>query len=294
LARHYPDLDMEEGHLYAYGFMTRAMWRLWQHDYDASDLPEFEQRILKTVRRAGPTHPSTLALEFGSHGVKNAWGGNSRAVAKALEHLLWNGLLRVSVRQKGIRMYEAAPAPAVDRPELNERFSRLLLAAASVLAPVQEKTLVQIGLRLRYVSMASAGMPRPLIRAMVKSGELEERVAEGITYLWPAGTAIFEEAPRIVRILAPFDPLVWDRKRFEHFWGWEYRFEAYVPAAKRVRGYYAMPLLWGEEVIGWVNASTAGGKFAAEVGYVEKQPREKGFARELKAEIGRLEEFLSL
>lgn len=53
-----------------------------------------------------------------------------------------------------------------------------------------------------------------------------------------------------VNFLAPFDPLVWDRRRFEHLWGWSYRFEAYTPPAKRVRGYYAMPLLWGERVIG--------------------------------------------
>ena len=47
-----------------------------------------------------------------------------------------------------------------------------------------------------------------------------------------------------VRLLAPFDPVVWDRRRFELFWGWAYRFEAYTPAAKRKLGYYALPLLW--------------------------------------------------
>ena len=49
-----------------------------------------------------------------------------------------------------------------------------------------------------------------------------------------------------VRLLAPFDPVVWDRRRFEVFWGWAYRFEAYTPAPKRVRGYYALPLMWGD------------------------------------------------
>jgi hypothetical protein len=46
---------------------------------------------------------------------------------------------------------------------------------------------------------------------------------------------------------------VWDRRRFEHLWGWAYRFEAYTPAPKRVRGYYALPLLWRDRVIGWGN-----------------------------------------
>ena len=58
-----------------------------------------------------------------------------------------------------------------------------------------------------------------------------------------------------VRLFAPFDPVVWDRRRFEMFWGWPYRFEAYTPAPKRVRGYYALPLLWRDEVIGWGNVA---------------------------------------
>ena len=58
-----------------------------------------------------------------------------------------------------------------------------------------------------------------------------------------------------MRLLAPFDPIVWDRRRFELFWGWEYRFEAYTPVHKRRLGYYALPLLWRDRVIGWANVS---------------------------------------
>jgi hypothetical protein len=50
-----------------------------------------------------------------------------------------------------------------------------------------------------------------------------------------------------------------ERRRFEHLWGWSYRFEAYTPAGRRVRGYYAMSLLWGDRVIGWANVSVASG-----------------------------------
>ena len=58
-----------------------------------------------------------------------------------------------------------------------------------------------------------------------------------------------------VRLLTPFDPVVWDRARFELLWGWVYRFEAYTPAPKRKLGYYALPLLWRDRVIGWGNLS---------------------------------------
>ena len=65
-----------------------------------------------------------------------------------------------------------------------------------------------------------------------------------------------------VRLLAPFDPVVWDRRRFELLWGWAYRFEAYTPAEKRKRGYYALPLLWRDRVIGWGNISAIDGHVA--------------------------------
>jgi hypothetical protein len=96
-----------------------------------------------------------------------------------------------------------------------------------------------------------------------------------------------------VRLLAPFDPVVWDRRRFEQFWGWAYRFEAYLPAAKRQRGYYALPLLWRDRVIGWGNLSMTKERLVAEVGYIKGvPPKDRLFRRELDAELDRLANFL--
>ena len=92
--------------------------------------------------------------------------------------------------------------------------------------------------------------------------------------------------------LAPFDPVVHDRRRFEHLWGWAYRFEAYTPAKKRVRGYYAMPLLWRDAVIGWANATFEDGQLDAEIGFAARRPRGAAFRRELDRELTRLERFL--
>ena len=136
---------------------------------------------------------------------------------------------------------------------------------------------------------------------------------DGVTYLWPAltsgpGGALREgqlphpdEVPRMVRLVAPFDPLVWDRRRFEQLWGWAYRFEAYTPVKKRVRGYYALPLCWGSRVIGWANVtrspadagSAAARAMDVELGFVTRRPRERDFGRELEAELERLRHFLA-
>jgi uncharacterized protein YcaQ len=98
-----------------------------------------------------------------------------------------------------------------------------------------------------------------------------------------------------VHLLTPFDPVVRDRARFELLWGWIYRFEAYTPARKRQLGYYALPLLWRDRVIGWGNLSVKNGALTSEFGYVESRPpRDRTFKRALEAELDRLRAFLGL
>ena len=94
--------------------------------------------------------------------------------------------------------------------------------------------------------------------------------------------------------LTPFDPVVWDRRRFELLWNWSYRFEAYTPAPKRRFGYYALPLLWGDRVIGWGNVSVRNRALHADVHYVGEPPADPSFIRQLDAELDRMREFLAL
>ena len=87
--------------------------------------------------------------------------------------------------------------------------------------------------------------------------------------------------------------MVWDRRRFEIFWRWAYRFEAYTPAPKRKLGYYAMPLLWHERVIGWGNLTVADGELRATFGYTDgTAPRNAAFREGLDCELARLRAFL--
>jgi uncharacterized protein YcaQ len=76
------------------------------------------------------------------------------------------------------------------------------------------------------------------------------------------------------------------------FWGWAYRFEAYTPPSKRRLGYYALPLLWRDAVIGWANAAVVYGALEVEARFVNKRPRSASFRRELEAEIERMSTFL--
>jgi len=154
---------------------------------------------------------------------------------------------------------------------------------------VSERTLFALTMPFRsWRGVDHAGV----VQALIDAGRVQRTIVDGVRYLRLTGSMLAAEQTRTVRLLAPFDPVVWDRARFEHLWGWPYRFEAYVPPAKRVRGYYSLPLLWGEQVVGWANARVAAGVLDVDVGFATTRPRERAFTRELDAEIARLETFL--
>ncbi len=287
LERRYPELDIEEDFLYAYGFLPRTVWRLL-HPREQTRLPALSQKVLALVAQFGQMHPKELEAHLGHKRVVNAWGGYSKATTRALEDLHYRGLLRITGRDNGIRLYAIAP-PVGDAVSAPERLRALILLVVNILAPIPEKSLHATITRFRRL-----GNTRAAVALLLHSGQLQKNSLAGVTYFWPAGGMELAESPRTVRLLAPFDPLVWDRRRFEHFWKWPYRFEAYTPPAKRIRGYYAMPLLWGEEIIGWGNVRVDGSRLNVELGYVNARPRGPVFRSEVEAEIERMRAFLGL
>ena len=297
LERRFPRLELEEDFLHAHGFMPRDTWRLLHPRSDplragqAYEPTGLAAEVWAFVRCRELTHPGDLEAAFGRDLATNAWGGTSKATTQALETLRHHGLLRVAGRRKGIRVYSAAsPVPIVLEPA--ERARRLILLVARILAPVSVPSL-RSALALMARHNPDLGQLAPTMHALVRKGELEHAEVDGERYLWPAPRDRMPpgDARRDVRLLAPFDPLVWDRRRFEHLWGWSYRFEAYTPPARRKLGYYALPLLWGDAVIGWANISTASG-VSAEFGFAEPRSQGRLFNRALEAEMTRLRRFL--
>jgi uncharacterized protein YcaQ len=292
LERQYASLDVEEDYLYAYGFLSKPVWQLL-HPRKTPPLRTLEKKVLETVTRLGEAHPRVLEAHLGKRRVINAWGGYSKATTDALEWLHWRGLLRIARRENGIRVYHPAASPAAS-PLPSDRLRALVMVYARIFAPSPEKSLQSVIARHREL-----GRTRQILTGMMESGELRKDVVDGVSYVSPAVDSPRDDPPRQVRFLAPFDPVVWDRARFEHLWGWPYRFEAYTPVKKRVRGYYAMPMLWGDDFVGWANAGALGAMGAksasgldVKVGYVNKQPRGAEFRRELDAEVARLTVFL--
>jgi hypothetical protein len=285
----YPKLDVEEDIVYAYGFVSRPVWELLYPRHRKPQFPN-EEEVHEAVREIGVTHPKTLAEELDAKTVRNNWGGSSKQTTRALESLHRRGLVRVAKREKGIRLYEDARSITDEMPA-EERYDELLMIAAEIFAPAPESNFKTTMAPVRKALFGKKSPPTNL-DPLVKSGRLRRETIDGITYIWPEKRLNKKEVPRTVRILAPFDPVVWDRGRFEHFWEWGYKFEAYVPPAKRIRGYYAMPLLWGDQVVGWANIDSKGGEINVEIGYAGKRPNDKSFKVELEFELDRIRQFL--
>uniref|UniRef100_Q01UB3 Cytoplasmic protein n=1 Tax=Solibacter usitatus (strain Ellin6076) TaxID=234267 RepID=Q01UB3_SOLUE len=306
LERRYARLGIAEDVFLNYGFVTRTVQAL-MHPRSNSGVPaegcgpwppdrtKQAELLLEFVRERGAVHPREVDEHFSHGAVKNYWGGSSNATTHLLDAMHYRGLLRVARREAGIRIYKECrhePVPE-DAEARRARIDKLVDVAVRIHAPLPGPSLAFLLRRLRYAVPQWHG---ELAEAQRRARQrLAHSRVDGVEWYWPAADDVRREAPDdTVRLLAPFDPVVWDRGRFERLWGWVYRFEAYTPAPKRKRGYYALPLLWREQVIGWGNLSVKDGELQSDFGYVESPPRDRAFKSGLNAELDRIRAFLGL
>jgi uncharacterized protein YcaQ len=291
LDRAYPEMPLAEDYLHVYGVMPAPTQDLlhprppleWHVD---SEHPRLAARILAHVRERGITHPRELHATLGKVSIRNGWGGSSAATTRMLEALQYRGKLRVARREAGIRLYALAEARPRPRAAAT-RADGVLALLLRLYAPLPEGSLRKLARMVTGVSIPEDVVAQALAR--MQGGRAARRVvAAGCRFILPADEALDAEYEDRVALLAPFDPVVWDRHRFECFWGWDYRFEAYTPPAKRRFGYYALPLLWRNDVIGWANAASVGGTLDVSVGFAKARPRGAAFRRALEAEVAAL------
>jgi uncharacterized protein YcaQ len=297
LERRYPRLDVEEDFFVNYGFVPRDVHRLMHprtawHPWTKARWKR-AQAVLEFVRERGVVHPREVDAHF-EHGKTTNWfGGSSNASTQLLDGMHYRGLLRIARREGGVRLYAAREThPPPD--DAAATMDRLVDIIVNKYAPLPATTLSGLTMRLRYaVPHWHRARKSALARAKARLPNVK---VDGHTWYWPEGENPLSRRHEIsddVRLLAPFDPVVWDRLRFETFWGWAYRFEAYTPAPKRVRGYYALPLLWRDDVIGWGNLSVVDGKLVPALGFTSgRAPRDASFRRALDTELARMQEFL--
>ena len=302
LEKQYAASPLIEDSIYNYGFFHRdelallhprqvsMRWRDFMAEHAS-----LRRSVLRYLKQYPEVHPRDLEKALGGDRRVNGWGGSSSVTTLLLEGLHREGKVHVCRRESGIRVY--APAPNCERVlSPNVRADGLVRLIINLYAPMPLASLMRFA---RVMSAARAGVDCvKRLDLMIKRGEQRVEKIDHVTYVWPTAEPMPEAVDDRVRLLAPFDPVVWDRLRFEHLWGWPYRFEAYTPLAKRKLGYYALPLLWRDKVIGWGNVEyIKSGTLQVKIGYALKRPVRTDatiFKRELAAELERLRAFLAV
>ncbi|MGH3738586.1 MAG: winged helix-turn-helix domain-containing protein [Micromonosporaceae bacterium] len=274
-------------------------WRMelghqWGVGRWAREHPEVIERVYAEVRDNGPM--TAREIEHDAPVTKQNWGWNWSDVKKALECLFWDGRVTAARRNGSFeRVYDlperALPAEivAAPTPSRADAHRELIRTAAQALGVATEKD-------LRDYYRLGAAESRQAATELVEAGELTEVSVEGWRqpgYLWPAA-----RLPRRVdaaALISPFDPLVWERSRTERLFDFRYRIEIYVPAPKRVHGYYVLPFLRGERLAARVDlkADRKAGVLRVPAAWGEPGA-DPDTADALAAELGRLAGWLGL
>jgi uncharacterized protein YcaQ len=302
LERRYPDLPIEEDFFVNYGFLSDRHQALMHPRTPQTPWPKARgakaDAVLAFVRERGLAHPREVDAQFNHGKVRNWFGGSSNASTELLDGMHYRGLLRVARRDAGTRVYAARePWPAHGNDdESRARMDALVDLVVATYAPLPAPSLGQLVSALKHAAPQWADdRRRALAHAKSRLGHAN---IQGVDWYWPVddnpASRRWREQDQVLRLLAPFDPVVWDRRRFEAFWGWSYRFEAYTPAAKRKMGHYALPMLWGQQVIGWCNVAVRDERLIVEPGFVGRRPTDAAFRQAFDEELQRMSDFLGL
>jgi len=209
--------------------------RAWLKDNDS-----FRRDILKLLRRSGPLTsreiPDTCAVPWASTG----WT-NKRNVTQMLEFLMMRGELAIAGRVGRERLWDVPERVYPDD---------------LVVPPVDEAEQIKNERRLQSLGIARAKGPKMPIEPVDVGEAGEPAVVEGTKGEWRVDPEVLtDEFERRTALLSPFDRLVYDRKRAEELFDFEYTLEMYKPAAKRRWGYYALPILYQHRLVGKLDAT---------------------------------------
>lgn len=262
----------------------------------AAEQPDLVEFVLDMVRERGPLRASELAAPGRKREPGEMWSWSEEKTA--LEYLFYAGRVCAARRVNFERLYdlpERVLPPAIleaPTPTQEEAQRRLIMIAARRLGVASEPDLGDYFRLPRAESKAR-------VAELAASGELTPVAVEGWSvpaYLAPERPTGLRRAASARALLTPFDSLVWNRDRAERLWGFRYRIEIYVPAPKRVYGYYVLPFLLGDSLAARVDLKSdrQAGVLRVRGAFAEPGADAVDVAAELAAELGLASEWLGL
>jgi uncharacterized protein len=277
--------------------MARAGSLAWKNVARVgAEQPELLEFVLGEVRERGPLRASDLAANGGPRKPGEMWSWSEEKTA--LEYLFFAGRVCAARRVNFERHYDlperVLPRQVLEAPtpSQEEAQRQLLLIAAKRLGVASEADLGDYFRLPRAESKAR-------VAELAEDGALVPARVEG----WRHPAYLATERPQGRRrvaaaraLLTPFDSLVWRRERAERLFDFRYRIEIYVPAPKRVYGYYVLPFLLGDRLVARVDLKSDRQKGLLRVrgAYAEPHADAAPVAAELAAELRLLSDWLGL
>ena len=226
------------------------------HKWFASVKPADTRKVMRLLREDALT---IRDIEDDVLTEKEHLWASRKPSKRALQLAFYSGMVTVSERNGMLKTYDLMQRHfGWDQPPR-------AASAAEISAYLLDRALRAQGVvsldSICHLDAPSKAGVRRLIESRVRARELVRVALEGAGkqehWARPETLEPFEgAAPELVHILSPFDPLVIQRKRTELFFDYGHRFEAYVPKEKRLFGYFALPVLAGEEIVAAIDLKT--------------------------------------
>ena len=212
----------------------------------------FRRYVLRELERRGPLRSRELEDRSAVQWRTGGWN-DGKGLGRMLDILWFRGEIAIAGREGSERVWDVASRRLPqDEPRWGPR---------EVARTVLERGLRRKGIARRAeLGRTFDGVPpgaEVAWRSLVRDGVAVPVRVAGLDGEWWGHREVLERAPGVARtvLLSPFDRLVYHRERTAELFGFRYRLEMYIPAAKREYGYYVLPILHGDALIGRVDAT---------------------------------------
>lgn len=273
----YPDKELAIFPVEDWPYFKEYRTRSYQHGRQFEGLEELEEQAVKYIEKHGPVSADTLPIDgeifwHSSIHWSGNWHKNSKAARSVLEQMYTDGRLVIHHKVGSRKFYDLAER------HIPEQILNAQNPCSDEMDHIKWRILRRIGavgMLQNRNSDAFLGIPgiarqtktesrNTAFSELLDEGKIRCIEIDGVRmpfYMLSDDLPLLDEASKLelplkkrCEFIAPLDPFLWDRKMIEALFGFRYSWEIYTPADKRKYGYYVLPIIYGDEFVGRVEA----------------------------------------